>query len=1114
MTRHPIWSLFLFLAALAMAPSLHAQWSSHQSVLATHEWYKVGVTEDGVYAIDYATLQSLGIDVRQLDPSHIRMFGNVQRILPEANSQRRYDDLTEAAIQVTGAEDGSFDQGDRILFYGQGPVNMVHNTGSYFDYERNPYTDTVYYFLCVNGEVEGLRIGEQASVEIGKDDAVIEIYPDYYYHESDEFSPYASGRVWYGDLFTRQEGFKDFSVDVPGLLFHHGVRVDSKVLGRCKPASSYSVTLNNLIVAANQPIDYYRNREYGKEHAFSRTTYPQSEHLTLRYTIHPTEGNLMLFIDYFVLNFWRELRYRGPSMAFRFLPAQWTADPIRVRIADGSDEAVCWEVTNPLHPVRQLTEAQPTGCTFGMEGQRERRFHMFETDGLKPVASIRSIPNQNLHGLETAELLIVTHRRFWAQAQALADFHREYDNMDCIVADVAEVYNEFGTGAPDPTSLRDFIRMLYLRSEGRLQYVLLLGKGTHDFRGIKGIDNNFVVTFETENYEYSEVDSKCTDDYFALMDLDEGLSCNGRVDLGVGRIPITTPEQGDAVLAKIRRYADPDVSHGLWKNNHLLMADNDAIAYPNYAETLAATLDTAWHDATCKKLYLDSYPVVSTPAGERVPMANRVLMESFESGIGVMSYTGHGGVKSLSAEWVLSLADIQAMTNADRLPFVHTATCEFSKFDDPGVVSGGELMLMNPNGGAIALLTTVRPTVAQNNQKMSRSVHEHLYDMIDRQHLRFGDIYRIVKSDPGWYSKTNVVYYLFGDPALRLGYPSQGVATDRLTGEEVLTVTGHVTLPDGTLDSQFNGVVDLRLYDQRSKHTTLGQYDDPVTYSFFNDVLFEGRVSVAQGRFEARIPVPSTVSQTQGKARLVYSAYDSLRKVEACGVCDDYEIHAPATVIDNQGPDIQLYWNTPEFQSGDLGAPTGVLYADLFDEHGIYHYNVSIGRDIVLNSNIEALDNLILNDRYEPALDDYRKGRIAIPLSNLPDGIYEFSLKAWDTWNNATEASILLLVERSVLITELRNYPNPFSDEVYFSFLDGEQTEDLDVVLEVFDVMGRRVAMLQERTSSVSGVVPAIRWDGRGSGGAALPPGMYLYRLSVTGPDGRTKTVSHPMLKQ
>lgn len=1106
--------IIILIASLLTGGSLaHAQWPSQRSVFADHEWYKIGVTEDGVYALDYTTLQSWGVDLAQVNPDRIRLFGNIQGPLPELNADERYDDLTEAAIWVMGAEDHSFDEGDRILFYGQGPVKMTLGS-NYYNYERNPYTDTVFYFLCVDSDVNGLRIGEQASLATEDADPLVDRYYDYYYHESEELSPYASGRTWYGDLFTGQEGYREFQIELPGLLSDRAVWVESTVLGRCNPMAYYNLKLNDQTLVSRHPFETYKQREYGKEHHVVKFSNADSEHLTLRYELDEYDGNPMVFIDYFVISFWRDLRYRGTDFGFSVLRSQQVAERARVMVADADASVNCWEVTDPLHPVKQLTEAQPEGLSFGIGSAHQRSYRMFKMDEAKQVATARPIPNQNLHGLNSAELLIITPRVFWQQAETLADFHAENDAMNCLVVDVAEIYNEFSTGALDPTALRDFIRMLYLRSEGELKYVLLMGKGTHDYRCIKGVDNNFVPTYENAQAAYQEVVSVCSDDYYALMDENEGQNCAGYVDLGIGRIPITTPADGDAVIEKIKHYSNPDLNHGLWKNNHLFMADNDTKSYARYAEELATIIDTSRCSATVKKLYLDAFPVVTNSSGTRIPGANKELMQYFEKGMGVMSYTGHGGVKSLSAEWVLAIADILSLTNFDRLPFLHTATCEFSKFDNPTVVSGGELLLLNPKGGAVALFTTMRPTLAPNNQKMSKSVQSHLYEKMDLQSLRFGDIYRIVKSDPQYFHADNLVYVLFGDPALRFAIPAYQVVTDEVMGEEVLTVTGHIETPDGTFDTQFNGVLDLRLYDQKSKYTTMGNYDTPVTYSYHNDVLYEGKASVEQGQFEFQVPIPAMVNHGNGTARLVYSAYDSIRKVEAGGADESFSVLAPTTADDNQGPDIKLYWNTPEFMSGDQGAPSGTLYADLFDEHGIYHYNVSIGRDIVLNANVDGLESVILNDKYEPALDDCQRGRIVLPVNELADGTYEFTLRAWDTRNNVSEASVVLVVERSLLIAEVRNYPNPFTDEVYFTFVNGEMTEDLSVTVEVFDVMGRRVAMLHEQTASATGTVPPIYWNGRSDSGKELPQGVYLYKLSVTDAMGKTRSVAHPMVRQ
>ena len=1098
----------LVLLALVSALPVEAQWASHKSVLSENTWYKIGVTQDGVYALDYVTLQAAGIDVGGLNPNRIRLFGNTPGVLPEDNATPRFDDLTEIPILVTGATDGSFDAQDQVQFYGKGHVNMVYNDQSNYEYEPNLYTDTTFYFLCVDSDTEGLRIQESQPVAMLPSAVVINAYLDYLYHESEELSPYASGRIWYGDLFTGQEGRKEFTFVVPGLVNTMMCRIESKVLGRCNAQFPYSLKVNNAIIVNQYYIAKYGDYDYGKEHKISKGFLSNSDTLVVRYDIVPGTSNPMMFIDYISLNFWRELRFYGGDMAFRVIPTQLMTPLAKVQIQDVGPEVVCWDVTDPIYPYLQPLEYEDGTASFGIADVAERQFHLVEPSGLKSVASCRLIPNQNLHGITDAELLIITPRLFWSQSEALAEFHRERDNMNCVLADVQEIYNEFGTGIQDPTAVRDFIRMVYLRSGGHLKYVLLMGKGTHDYRDIKGGHNNYVPTYETVSTVH-EVESMCTDDYFGLMDATEGLNCSGRVDLGVGRIPITTPEQGDAVLAKIKHYADLTATHGIWKNDHLLMADNDTKTYADHNDKLDYILDTSWRVAMTKKLYIDSYRIINTPAGKRIPDANAKLLDYFNKGVSVFSYTGHGGVKSLSSEWVLGISDILAFENYDRMPFVHTATCEFSKFDNPNVVSAGELLFLNAHGGAIALLTTMRPTLAPNNLYMSKAFHDHVYDKVGHQPLRFGDIYRLAKSESKYYRKDNIVYVLFGDPALRFSYPAQVIQTTTATIDAGIgTVEGYVEGIGTKIDTDFNGVLEVKVYDKKSNYTTLGNFGYKYDYSFYHDVLFEGKATVTNGRFNLRFPIPQDINQGTGVGRVSYYAYDSIRNVDANGVMDSLNLVAP-NVVDNKGPEIKLYWNSPDFVSGDVVSRRGVLYADLFDEHGIYHYNVSIGRDIVLKSNVSGYEIRVLNDWYEPALDDYQRGHIVLPIHELEDGTYDFTLKAWDTYNNPSEVEISIVVRQGAIVAQARNYPNPFTDETWFVFDHGDMTEQLSVVIDVFDVMGCQVASIQRETQAELGVVTPIRWDG-----SALRPGLYVYRITVTNAQGKSLSVCQRMVKK
>ena len=1110
----------LLLVLLTTSLLSMAQWDLQQSVLREGSWYKIGVVEEGVHAIDAALLQSMGVEISRITPAHIRLYGNLEGPLPEANNVVRYDDLTEVAIQVEGAEDGSFDEQDRILFYGQGPVSMKLHLMDTYSYERHPYTDTIYYFLRIDGDEEGLRMDERPVGE-GGDGAQITMFPDFWFHESEELSPYASGRVWYGDMITTQMGFKEFVFDMPYYVKSKPVRISSKVLGRSPFDFCYSLSLNGVDLVVDT-IKRFQDHVYGREKTVDRIQTLSQDGFSVRYSILSDEQSPLLYIDYFVVNYWRELVYQERELAFRVVPSQFADERAKVQLRGAHAGVACWDVSNPLNPVVQQMQVVSGNGSFEVLGAVEHRFFLFDEAGVKPVASACSIPNQNLHALTTADYIIVTNKVFLEQAEELAQFHREMDGMDCLVVDVDAIYNEFATGVPDPTAVRDFIRMIYLRSERRLRYVLLFGKGTHDYRDIKGQGNNFVPTYEIADNAWYQVASLCSDDYFGLMDANEGTNCDGILDLGVGRLPVTLVSQAEDMVRKIKHYADRSVTRGLWMNHHLLMADNDMRSYVDNTEILARVLDTANPFVTVQKLYVDSYPLVTTPSGIRIPGARDVLLDYFEEGFGVMSYTGHGGVSGLMAELVLDNSAILGMKNYDRLPFVHTATCEFSEFDNPLLVSAGELMILNPEGGAVAMLTTTRPTYVSPNQSCSKSFHEHLYDLDGGESLRFGDITRLTKADLKYYKKDNINYVLFGDPALRFAYPSRRVLTRKINGlnpQEVtvpasglVTIEGCVSGQQERIDTLFNGVIDVRVYDKKTQYTTLGSYVQPQSYSYYHDVLFEGKAEVVNGVFTVTFCIPSEINYGEGNARVSYFAYDTIRELTANGACDLIKVSGQSERTDQHGPEVNFYWDSPSFVSGDVVSRNGVLCADLFDESGIYHYNVSIGRNITMQSDVSEFNNILLNDRFEPALNDYRRGRVAIPVVNLENGTHEFTMKVWDTQGNSTDKRIVLVIEDGTMLAQVYNYPNPFSEGTRFSFRHGNRTEALRVWVEIYDVLGRKVAGVSSSTVSEAGVVPPLYWDGCDYGGNHLGQGLYVYRLHIEDEQGKHKAVSGRML--
>src|SRR5690606_16579514 len=118
-----------------------------------------------------------------------------------------------------------------------------------------------------------------------------------------------------------------------------------------------------------------------------------------------------------------------------------------------------------------------------------------------------------------------------------------------------------------------------------LKYALLFGDGHFNYRNLGGETQaaelvNWIPPYETEDSFDAEA-SYTSDDYFGLLDDNEGIwawpgravSGSERVDIGIGRFPVQTPEEAAAVVAKIKHYESAD-TYGAWRERYLLVADD------------------------------------------------------------------------------------------------------------------------------------------------------------------------------------------------------------------------------------------------------------------------------------------------------------------------------------------------------------------------------------------------------------------------------------------------------------------------------------------------------------------------------------------------------------
>ncbi|MBK8340032.1 MAG: T9SS type A sorting domain-containing protein [Flavobacteriales bacterium] len=147
---------------------------------------------------------------------------------------------------------------------------------------------------------------------------------------------------------------------------------------------------------------------------------------------------------------------------------------------------------------------------------------------------------------------------------------------------------------------------------------------------------------------------------------------------------------------------------------------------------------------------------------------------------------------------------------------------------------------------------------------------------------------------------------------------------------------------------------------------------------------------------------------------------------------------------------------------------------------------------------------IVLNDQYDADLDSYKSGKVRYRFSDLAEGNHTLRVKAWDVFNNSTEAGTEFVVAPSaeLALEHVLNYPNPFTTNTQFFFEHNRPCSTLDVQVQVFTVAGRLVKTLNRQLACEGFRSEPMAWDGLDDQGDKLGRGVYVYRLNVVTEEG------------
>lgn len=1112
-----ILSLILLLSVSLTAKGFPTSSYTSESALSQGRWVKIAVEEDGLYMLSASRLRQMG-------------FSDMSKVVVRGYGGRRLPDHLLASSYVDDLPAVQCEQTDRgIVFYGIGAGEWIETSQSgRYSYRQNDYSSAGYYFVGELREGEERPAIESVSLPLTGEPA--ETYMALVQHESEtNIVPGESGPLLLGEDF-RYTRNRRFSFDIPDAVENGEAWFQASFMSTLSTSATLSFTVNGTAVPDNTS---FRLSPTTGAHVYGSINFARSDFglpataspkLEIGMNLQISRTPTYAYLNYLALNY--ERRLRMPSSGYLC----FASGSRSLRMESASGAPVVWDVTNPQAITRiDYGSADSSGKFAWTHPYAARRRYAARVSGASlPEPKVAgTVPTQNLHALTDLDMVIVAPSAYSTEAMRLADMHvGSSDSLLVAVVTPEEIYNEFSSGAVDPGAIRRFFKMLYDRGNesGRpFRYATLMARTTLDNRRLTANAPDYPTIPSWmpsgEIASLSDNTGYCTDDIIAM--LEDGSGRTPGLDLlsiAIGRIPVTSATEAREVTDKIIQYSKGNLKSA-WKHRFMFLADdgNEGVHMTDSEKLIEGFYGQ--NPFLVNKVYMDAYELI----GQEYPEARSDMFRYLEEGVVWWNFIGHASTTEWTHEHQLSYTDLNNMY-LRHWPFIYAATCDFLRLDGTAV-SGGEILFKERYGGAIGMLSAVRPVYIARNSYLSAALGRALRKRDEKGMIPPpGEICRIAKNDirnsdtgPRSSDENRLRYVFVGDPALRLAVPSNLVRIDSINGEPLAadaqptlealgrgSFSGCITSPLGDVLTGFNGVINADIFDAEYTITSRGNGTEgkQVNFETHGSRIYTGSSVVKDGRFTLDVAMPQEIAQNFRPATISLYAYDTTDDTEAVGLNSDfyaYGYHEPETP-DTNAPEIEsLVLNHEDFREGDRVNTDPMLIASVRDDIGINVSNAGVGHQMTVILDGKQTFNGVAN-YFTPAADGSPSGIVNFPMSGLLPGAHSLTFRVWDTTGNAAEKSIDFAVAESLApkIYDIYSDANPASTTANFYLRHNQPDNMVTVTVTVYNMLGRPLWSRTVDGRSDMFLTMPVTWDLTDSSGSRVGRGIYLYRATIT----------------
>ena len=536
-------------------------------------------------------------------------------------------------------------------------------------------------------------------------------------------------------------------------------------------------------------------------------------------------------------------------------------------------------------------------ATFQIADTRTTEFLAVSDNAFRNPVRVETVQPSDLRNvLNGADYIVITHSKFRETADRLANWRSTTrgGGYRTKVVEIDDIYNSFGDGKVHPVWIKNFLSYAYKNwVPPALSYLVFLGDGTYDFRGID--KEIHLEPPEEAGYippHYITTDSfgrTSADHWYATVSGHDEF-----VDFYVGRLSVETVEQADTVVDKIINY-EGQRPNGAWRRRIISVAD-DEVSNPG-DHIFKKSLNEIAKDHTrlgyeTVEIYLEDVideveanPEQFSGALPRHVARDRII-KALGEGAAIAQYAGHGGRIVWTHEAIFGNASVDKVQETEQIPFMLVLSCYNGYFDAPGEPSMAEKMLRKERGGIIGMLSATRLTYGSGNEDLNRIIFDMLFQRDIRQlgPLSFDSKLEYLLTAGTSQLDIMLEYTLFGDPALRIAMAEYEILPAIQTktvkaGDTLKIAPGYIQTARYdyalgkkvfTRNTSFDGDLTVKVSFPGQQSVGVDKTGARREY-YSGDVIVTETLRVQRGSYrEVEIVVPNNISQ--GDAHVEYYA--------------------------------------------------------------------------------------------------------------------------------------------------------------------------------------------------------------------------------------------------